>query len=421
MENMNRVVGVSAVLFLAACGAVPVTPPASGGDYSIYEAATTPHSGHLAVIDSRTRIVERSLPLGTPSADWRHLYWMSSDRLIDSDPITGATLNTLQTGYYQLPPATMSDVPGGLSQNGKWLVIEAWDHTPNGSPNATHMLVVSTSFRDAPSRIDLTGFFELDAVSNDGQRVYLIEYLGGNGYRVRIYDVLEQQLDPQVVVDKSDGNDTMAGVRVMGVPSSDGQWLYSVYARQNDGAFVHALNLTGAVSACIFLPGSGYNANPDELRWSLALSPDGKELYASNGAMGVVTEINVGWNNWPSLARTERIATGASTASVLVQDAQAKEIGGNASVISPDGKTLVIAGSQGIVWVDTASLVAHRSALSDWRISSLGLSPDGRDLYALNDGGLIAEVSMASGAVASRFDPGAGYPMALIRVSAPNL
>jgi WD40 repeat protein len=419
MENMNRVVGVSAVLFLAACGEVPV--PTSSSDYTVYEAASTPHSAHLAVIDSRTRILERSLPLGTPSADWRHLYWMSSDRLIDSDPITGATLNTLQTGYYQLPPATLSGVPGGLSQNGKWLVLEAWDHTPNGSPNVTHMLVVSTSFRDAPARIDLTGVFEFDAVSNDGQRVYLIEYMGGNGYRVRIYDVLEQQLDPQVVVDKSDGNDTMAGVRLMGVQSSDGQWQYSVYARQNDGAFIHALNLNGAVSACIFLPGSGYNANPDELRWSLALSPDRNELYASNGAMGVVAEVNVGPNDWPSLARTEHIATGPATASLLAQDVQAKEIDGNASVISPDGKTLVTAGSHGIVWVDTASLVAHRNALSDWRISSLGLSPDGQDLFALNDAGQIADVSMASGAVASRFDPGAGYPMALIRVSAPNL
>jgi hypothetical protein len=420
VKSMKRVVIASAVLLLAACGEVPVAPSGSSGDYKLYEAASGQQSAQLAVIDSRSHTTERSLPLGTPSADWQHLYSISSRRLIDSDPVTGATLNTLQLpGSYELPPATIGGVPGGLSQNGKWLVVESWDRTSDGIPTATHMLVVGTSFRDAPARIDLSGFFEFDAVSNDGQRVYVVEYLDGNGYRVRVYDVLAKQLDPQVVVDKSDGNDTMAGVRLMGVQSSDGQWQYSVYARQNDGAFIHALNLAGTISACIFLPGSGYATDADAFRWSLVLSPDGNTLYASNGGLGFVTQVNVGPNSWPSLARTAHIATGGLTASLFVQDVQAKEFGQNASVVSPDGKTLVMAGTTGIVWLDTASLATHRQALAGWRVWSLGLSPDGRSLYALNDAGQIAEVSMASGAVGSRFNPGAGYPMALMRVAAP--
>lgn len=416
---MRRVIPALAMLFLAACGAVPSSPDGSAADHKLYVAAFGTQSGRISVIDSRTHAAERTLPLGTPSADWRHLYSVSSNRLLDTDPLTGATLNTLPLpGSYELAPATIQGVPGGLSQNGGWLVLESWVRSADGSPTSTHMLVVNTSFRDAPTRIDMGGFFEFDAVSNDGLRVYVVEYLGGNGYKVRLYDVLAHQLDPQVVVDKSDGNDTMAGVRLMGVQSPDGQWQYSVYARQNDGAFIHALNLTGTISACIFLPGSGYATDADAFRWSLVLSPDGNTLYATNGGLGVVTQVSVGPNSWPSLARTAHLATGASTASLFVRDAQAKDSGEDASVVSPDGKTLVMAGTTGIIWLDAASLAAHRQALPAWRIMSLGLSPDGRSLYALGDSGQIAEVSMASGAVDAEFNLGAGSPVALMRVEA---
>ena len=70
------------------------------------------------------------------------------------------------------------------------------------------------------------------------------------------------------------------------------------------------------------------------------------------------------------------------------------------------------------MWIDTATLEVRHRALDGWRIRSLGLSPDGRSLYAVSEGGVIAELSMASGAINGRFDLADGQPMALMRVAA---
>lgn len=416
---MRRVgIVVSALFLVMACG--QAVAPSTSSDYKLYLAATTQRAAQLAVVDTRSQRTDRDLPLGTPSPDWRHLYWVSGDgRLMDTDPLSGATLNTMRLpGAYQLPTASIAGLPGGLSQDGRWLTL--LNHDRLLSPTVSQFLVVDTAFRKAPVQIALHGFFDFDAISNDGRRLYLVEYTGGNGYRVRVYDVLAGALDPQVVVDKADGNDAMAGVRLTSVFSSGGSWQYSVYARQNDGAFIHALNLDGSVSGCIFLPGPGYAASPDAFRWSLAMSRDGAWLYATNAALGYAAKVSVGDSTWPSLGPVERIAISSTASIAPVQDVQAKEFGGNASAVSPDGKTLVTAGASGVMWLDTVGLQVRHVALDGWRVWSVGLTPDGRELYVLGDTGMIARVSMGSGAVEARFNPGAGLPVGLLRVAAPE-
>jgi hypothetical protein len=410
-------VASSVVLLVAACGNVEHGPFVAKGQYKVYEA--TPQQ--VAVIDSRSHAAERKLPLGTATTDWKHFYSVVSSSLVDTDPETGATLHTMRLpGSYYLPSASEgASVPGGLSQNGQWLVLVLYDGSPNSLPSASHLLVVDTSFGSAATHIDLKGDFQFDAISNDGQRVYLLEYLSGSAYRVRFYDVGSHFLSPNVVVDKSDGSAAMAGYRLMSIPSPNGDWLYTVYARENKGAFIHALNLSAAVSACIDLPGSGYNANPDEFRWSLALSHQGTRLYAANGGLGVVAQVDIGGNQWPALGRTARLDSSASILNVLVQDAEAKGgFGGPSTVVSQDDKTLVTAGSSGLVWIDTSDLHVRQRALGEWRVASLALSPDGKVLYALNDIGLIADVSMESGAFGTKFDPGTGFGLGIMRVAA---
>lgn len=404
------------VVVLAGCGHPIGSPPRSGDD-KLYEAAGTRNSQLVAVIDSRAQRADRTLPFGTPSRDWRHLHSINGTLLIDTDPATGSTLHKLPLSRdYFLPRGSISGVSGGLSQDGRWLVLQSWDPIGTSRPDTTHLLVVDTGFRSAPIPIQIKGWFEFDAVSNDGMRVYLIEYVYRNIYRVRIYQVAAQQLDAQIVVDKTDPKDSMTGVRLMGVPSSDGTRLYSVYARENGGAFIHALPLDGQPFAfCIDLAGSGYAKSLDEMQWALALTPDGLRLYAANEAMGIVNEIST---TSLSVTRTAHIGTAGATGSLFFQDVQAKETGGNAAVLSLDGSTLVIGGSSGLVWVDTGKLQAKNRALKDWRIHGLGLSPDGETLYAVNDMGMIAQVAMSSGSVIAQFDPKAGYPMAIMRVAA---
>jgi hypothetical protein len=317
-------------------------------------------------------------------------------------------------------------VPGGLSQNGRWLVLESFDATSNGVRTATHLLVVDTSYAKAERQINLNGFFEFDAVSNDGQRIFLIEYLAGNQYHVRFYDLSAGRLDPNVVFDKSDGSSTMAGVRLSGIPSHDGQWLYSVYVREDKSAFIHALNLDVPFALCLDLPGSGYVTNPDEFHWSLAMNAAGTHLYAANGATGIVADLPID-HGTPGQMRAAKLNDSQTGGIFGVLDAQAKELGANAAAVSPDGRTLVIAGKTGVLWVDTASLKARDRQLSrgealpgaaGWSVRSLAISPDGTTLYVVDDTGMIAEVPMAGAHSATTFSGALGQPLSLMRVAA---
>ncbi len=407
--------GVCVVVVVAGCGKAPLGPVIAGGD-KLYVAASTRDSMQLAVIDSQSHSVVRSLALGTPSPDWTHLYTVKASSLLDVDPHTGAVRHTLQLpGHFQLPPATISGVPGGLSQDGRWLVLEAFDSSPAAIPSATHLLVVDTSYGQPVRQVDLQGFFQFDAISNDGRRIYLIEYLSSSSYHVRFFDVGAGQLDPAVIFDKSDGSSAMAGVRLSGVASPDGHWLYSVYARSNKGAFIHALSLDNPLAFCIDLPGSGYSSSQHEFHWSLALSTDGSRLFAANGVMGVVAEVDTSTNG-PRLMHTMRIDTTAASSNVVGQNVQAKELGPNGAVLSPDAKTLVVSGATGVMWIDTTSFRALGHQLADWRVWSLGLSPNGTMLYAVNDSGMIAAMAMTGAHAATTFTGAAGQPVALIRV-----
>ena len=410
---------VCLAVLVAACGRVPGGPTESG-DYNLYEAVSD--RSQIAVIDSRSHTVDRWLGLGTPTRDWKRLYSVAGTSLNAVDPQTGASIASLQLpGYYHLPSVTMGGMPGGLSQNGAYIVVESFEDTPNGPPSASHFLVINASLSAAPEEVDLKGYFAFDAISNDGSRLYLIEYISSTSYHVRYYEVGARQMYPNVIVDKFNPTESMNGLKLSGVPSTNGGYLYSVYARESGTPFIHALDLSGTpIAFCIDLPGSGFSSVDygTAFHWSLAMSADGSHLYAANAPLGVVSEVNVGPNNGPGLARSVHIDSGKTVASIFAKDVQAKEFGANAAVVSQDGKTLVTSGSSGIVWIDTASLRVSMHALDNWTVWSLALSPGGTVLYVLSDSGLIAEVSMDSRQVVATFNPHAGNPMDLMRVAA---
>jgi DNA-binding beta-propeller fold protein YncE len=194
------------------------------------------------------------------------------------------------------------------------------------------------------------------------------------------------------------------------VASTDGQWQFTVYARANKGAFIHALMMDGQISLCLELPGSGWNTDPSVFRWSLALSPAGTRLYATNGALGLVVEVEAAGQNAPAILRTQSIPKGPLQAPL--------PMGAGAAVVSPDGHVLAVAGGAGVEWVDVDRMRVTASALPSWTVWGVGVSPDGQSLYALKDSGQIAELS-PDGVVMSMFDPKNGTPMALMRVEAP--
>jgi len=400
-----RVVGALICLgvLVTGCGGTQQILRQTRGD-KLYEAVSTHSSQVVSVIDSRSHTADRRLPMGVPTSDWKHLYSVASTSLVDTDPQTGATLNTMPLGgAYKLPAATANGVPGGLAPNGMWLVVESIDSSQS------HMLIVNTTTSTVRRKIDLDGYFQFDAISNDGDRLYLIQHLNGREYYVRLYDVIGGRLDENIVVDKSDGNQAMVGTRLSGIATPDGHMLFSMYVREHESPFIHALSLDGPFAFCLDLPGSGYADSAAEMRWSLAITGDGSRIYAANPATGVVAVISTGANSVPSVLRTARFERAISP--------NAKVSGANAAVVSRDGKTLVVGGASGVTWIDTSSLQVRAHALTGWHVSSVGLSPNGQNLYAVGDDGRIAEISMADAAVTSRFDPSAGEPLALMRVA----
>jgi hypothetical protein len=411
---------LAAALAMAGCGRAAIETLAPGGDYNLYTASSTQTAQLVNVIDTRSHAVERSLPSGTPSPDWSHLYSVQGTTLIDLNPRTGTAQHTLELGGpYKLPFATLSGLPGGLSPNGRWLVLEAFDAPVIAPATATHFVLVDTSYAIAAKRIDLAGYFEFDAVSSDGQRIYMIQSLSNGTYHVRLFNVGQGLLDPTIIFDKTDGTSAMSGLKLSSVASRDGHWLYSLYLRKDKGAFIHALSLDGNLAFCLDLPGLGYASSESGFHWSLALNADGSRLYAANGVLGVVTEFDAS-NGVPNLLRTGQIPAPAQSAG-LIQGVAAKGFGSNGVVVSPDGGTLVTIGTTGITWIDVATLGATGRKLSDWRVWSIALSPNGDNLYAVSDGGMIAEVSMTGKHAASTFAGGPGQPIAVIRVEAAQV
>ena len=397
-----RLLAVATLIVVGACGRV--TNAAPGGDYRLYEAAARQDAPIVAIIDTRARAASAQLPLGTPSPDWTHYYTVRSGSLLDLDPATGAiNARVGLPGDYLLPTATSTGIPGGLSQDGRWLVLQRFDRQAQNMPGISHFLVFEASVLSLMRSIDLDGNFQFDAISNDGDRLFLIQHVNGTDYHVRVYSVGGGALDPSFIVDKNDGTAAMNGLKLTGVASHDGAWLFSVYARAHGGAFIHALYLDGPFAFCLDLPGKGFDeGDQSSLDWSLALSPDGNRLYATNPALGIVTEIKT---QTPAIAWTAHID-------------QPSHVWPAGAVVSADSQTLMIAGSTGVAWLDTVTLTLKRHALDSWTVRSLALSPDGTALYVVSDAGEVAEVSMANASVITTFDPSIAHPIALMRVEA---
>ncbi len=396
MKASQALIGL--VLVVVGCGANPQAPHQAAGD-KLYEAVPGDRQPMLAVIDTESRIRDRELRLGTPSADWKHVYTIVATSLVDSSSLTGELINTLQLhGIYHLPAATANGIPGGSSPDGRWLVVEKFD----GS--TTHMLVIDTGTLKIRQQVALEGQFEFDAVDNQAANLYLIQRLNAHDYYVRLYDLTSGSLTPNIVADKSDGGQAMTGLRLAGMPSADGQWLFSIYVRAHQSPFIHALSLDAPFALCLDLPGDGYVDDPAEMQWSLAMSPDRGRIYAVNTATGVVA-LMTNDANGPRIARTAHFTDAGATESRMT-----------GAVIT--GSTLVAGGPSGLTWIDTSSLHVVARSIPGWSIAGVGLSPDGRHLYAVSEEGRVAVIAIDSRRVEAMFDPLAGTPMALMRVAA---
>ncbi len=403
IRGMAAVAASAIVLTGCATTSSVSTAAAQTSGYVLYARNAQLANAPLDVIDAATGRVEQSLPVGTPSPDWSRLYAVKHDNRRTS--LQAIDVHTAQVvsqvsfdGWFDLPIADPSGMTGGLSPNGKWLALRSVAQT-----RETSFMLVSTSFDQHPRRVVLPGDFDFDAMSNDGQRLYLIESLAAvqpGHYRVRRYDVALGGLQPQVIVDKREiASASMTGTRISGVFAPDGGWQYSLYINEKTGAFVHALNLDQTFAWCIDLPLGG--TRDEQMMWSLAIKKDGRELFAVNPTLGKVARIDVtsdGPSNEVSSASSFNPTPLTSQKPGPLVDAVAKGVQIGSAALAMNDRILVATGSTGTVSIDVPALTLDRPLLSDPGIESVVMSDDGAALYASSWGGpAILEVDPASG------------------------
>jgi hypothetical protein len=158
-------------------------------------------------------------------------------------------------GRFGVPGVAYDGSTTGLSADGATLVLA---NAVRSYPiTRTRLVVLDTERRLRPrARIDLPGWFTVDAISPDGRWMYLIHYTSvsnTNHYEVRAYDLRNQRMVAKPVIDPREPDEKMQGIPVSRVMSADGRWAYTLYMRPDEAPFIHALDTQGRTAACIDL------------------------------------------------------------------------------------------------------------------------------------------------------------------------
>lgn len=186
--------------------------------------------------------------------------------------------STVLRGFYGVPLVAYDGTSGGLSGDGRSLVLGSYGPAP-GSSGTTRFAVLNARTLSLSRSIVLAGSWSYDAISPTASTIYFTEHLRAGDqplYRVRTFDVRTGELQG-AIVDRLEGEEEMGGAPATRAASSDGRWAYTLYARRGHEPFVHALDTAKREAFCIDLPlRMGYDK-----QWSLRLKFDERRALLS--------------------------------------------------------------------------------------------------------------------------------------------
>jgi hypothetical protein len=193
--------------------------------------------------------------------------------------------STTLTGTYGVPLVAYDGTAGGLTHDGKLLVLE----TNGQGERSTRFTVLATNNLRVQQSFALDGLWAYDALSPGGRTLYLVQTLSPLGtfrYLVRAYDLWQHRLVAGAIADKSEPG-SMAGYPLSRVTSANGTWAYTLYQRTTGKPFIHALNTRGRAAVCIDL---AMNADPNAFgSVRLTLSPDESRLVVRASGKAVLS------------------------------------------------------------------------------------------------------------------------------------
>jgi hypothetical protein len=208
-------------------------------------------------------------------------------RVIAVSRSDGLVLRSRQIGgRWSVPPVTLDDGTTGLSADGGTLVLVR--PTRKYPPTITRLAVLETRQLLVRRRIELSGFFTVDAISPDGGWLYLIHYAGDDvfDYRVRALNTRTGRLAARDVVDPRKPDEQMGGLPMTRVMSRDGRWAYTLYGG-GDETFIHALDTVGRSAACIDLDMLASDGDLSRVR--LRVSADERHIQVRDAGSLVAT------------------------------------------------------------------------------------------------------------------------------------
>jgi len=162
-------------------------------------------------------------------------------------------------GVWGVPLVADDGTAGGLSRDGRLLVLAGWVPRPGLRSTSRFLLVSTRSFR-VVRKVKLKGDFAYDALSPGGRFLYLIEHVSATDltrYQVRAYDFATRRLLPRVIADRRQASWTMQGYPVTRAEGSRGRFVYTLYRGPDGVPFVHALDAVKRTAVCIVIPWRG--------------------------------------------------------------------------------------------------------------------------------------------------------------------
>jgi hypothetical protein len=349
------VAAVALVAALSACGSTvresAAPPPPAQSSVVLARPAGT--SGPLAAYDGHSFGRRFELPSGVLAANGSSFFALRGGRLVRYDPSTGTATRSYAVGSdWRL---------AAVSSTGRWLAL---------SRGQTQIRVLDARSGRTTHRLTLRGDFLVETIARDGSFLFLQQTFADGRYAVRGYDLRAGTLLQGSLATKGE-TVLMAGVATGTVASPDGRWLLTVYVDTAKGkAFVHALNLVDRLPLCIDLPPCA-DCDAETLgRWGIALSPDGRSLFAANPTLGRTAEIHL-----PS-AR-------------VIHESRFRARPGDGptrAAVAPDGSKVLFTNGRDAWTYDTHRGFAQSLPVAAARIDDLGISADGRRAWFARPG-----------------------------------
>jgi hypothetical protein len=424
----RRIFGLAIALIAAACttGAPPTAspaPPASAasapspgtsdrpaaslplaiaGARDAWLVVGRPGEDRLRVRLASSGEEDYDLPIGVPDATWGHLVTVTTGRpssLIEDlvvQPGFGGPLRSIE-GAWRLPTVGLDPMPTGVSADGSTIVLVEDRAEGAEPPDTTRFAIVDRSLRSEPRIVELRGVFDFDTLSPDGSLLYVAQHLPGGlagRYQVRAIDTPTGVMRPEIIVDKRNIGEDMAGWPIDQELRSDGVVL-TLY-RGAEHPFIHALHSPEAWAVCIDLPTRGMDIAPATDDWGVVATGDGQSNLAVNATLGMIVDVH------PSELSVRRVVDFEPSAARGITLAKFGHIEagavGRRVVAAPDGSAVFAAGARDIVRIETSDLSVSARALEGMAVDAIAVTPDGSTLFALvRDGGRIAQLDAATG------------------------